>query len=276
MELKANCKINLGLRVLRRRGDGFHDIETVMYPVPGLYDRLTVIPHLPGSVLTVAGLPAGCPFEENVCIRALRLMQRDYGIGEAKINLHKAIPVGAGLGGGSSDGAFTLRGLDMEYSLGLSDDTLARLAAELGSDVPFFIRNTPQLCTGRGEIMTPVDIDLAGKWLVLVKPEVSVSTAEAYAGIVPREGGIPVAEAVARGIGEWRGLLVNDFESTVFAKYPVVGNLRDLLYDSGAVYAAMSGSGSSVFGLFDDNPAPDVELDAVDSGAVFFHKEQLD
>ncbi len=273
MELKANCKINLGLRVLRRRADGFHDIETVMLPVRELCDELSVIPHLPNSVLNVAGIGVDCPAEKNICMRTVRLMQREYGIGEVKIRLRKNIPTGAGLGGGSSDAAFTLRALNGEFSLGLSDEKLEEFGAELGSDVPFFIRNIPQLCTGRGEIMSPVEVALSGKWIVILKPEISVPTAEAYAGITPGDKGVPVAEVLEQGIGEWRKLLVNDFEKSVFAKYPAIGRLKELLYDEGAAYASMSGSGSAVFGIFDREPPLDVEFDSDNFGPVFFHKE---
>lgn len=276
MELRANCKINLGLRVLRRRADGFHDIETVMLPVRELYDELSVIPHLPGSVLDVRGAELDCPVDRNICMRALRLMQSEFGIGEARIELVKNIPTGAGLGGGSADAAFTLRALDKEFSLGLTDTRLEMLAAQLGSDVPFFLRNTPRICTGRGEVMTTINVDLTGKWLVILKPDTAVSTAEAYAGVTPREYGPSVAEIVLRDIGEWRELLVNDFERSVFAIHPEIGRLKELLYDEGAVYAAMSGSGAAVFGIFDHRPTLDVELDAADeTGPVFFHAEQL-
>lgn len=275
MELRANCKINLGLRVLRKRADGFHDIETVMMPVCRLFDEVSVIPSFPASHLIQTGIPLDCPDEKNICIRALRLMQREFGIGEAKIRLHKNIPAGAGLGGGSSDAAAVLCGLNEEFSLGLTAEKLRALGAELGSDVPFFIENTPQLCTGRGEIMSPIAVNLSGKWLVVVKPEISVSTAEAYGGITPGEEGMPVAEILGRDIEEWKGLLVNDFEKTVFAKCPTLGKLKDMLYDEGAVYASMSGSGSAVFGIFDRMPALDVEFDSTDYGAVFFHSEQI-
>ncbi len=293
MELRANCKINLGLRVVRRRADGFHDIETVMVPVRGLYDtvsaealptEMTFISFTPPpypaprpvfpteSVLTVSGAGVDCPPEQNICMRALRLVQREFGIGEAVIALEKTIPSGAGLGGGSADAAAVLRALNKEFVLELADVQLEELAAQLGSDVPFFVRNTPQLCTGRGEIMTPMEVDLAGKWLVILKPEnISVSTAEAYAGITPRENGTPVAEIIERPVGEWRESLRNDFEEGVFARHPEIAALKNRLYDGGAVYASMSGSGSAVFGIFDHRPFPDVELDAADEfGPVFF------
>lgn len=275
MELRANCKINLGLRVLRKRPDGYHDIETVMMPVRELYDRLTLLPNFPGTKLIAGGIPVDCPPEDNICVRAVRLVQRIYGIGDAKIKLHKSVPSGAGLGGGSSDAAATLRALDGEFSLGLTGAELEQLAAELGSDVPFFIRDTPQLCTGRGEIMSPTEVNLSGNWLVIVKPDVSVSTAEAYAGITPDDSGASVAEIVSRGLTEWRELLVNDFEKSVFARYPTLRQLKDMLYDSGAVYASMSGSGSALYGIFDRPPGLGIEFDAKYLGATFFHSELI-
>jgi 4-diphosphocytidyl-2-C-methyl-D-erythritol kinase len=283
MELKANCKINLGLHVIRRRDDGYHDIETVMFPVAGLYDELSVralpseatfttstpLPYpspLPvfvaDSVLEVSGIEVDCPVEQNICMKALRLMQSEFGIGEAVIRLHKAIPSGAGLGGGSANAAAVLRALNEEFVLELPDSELERLALQLGSDVPFFIRNTPQLCTGRGEIMAPVEVDLSGKWLVVLKLPVTVSTAEAYAGVTPRESmtglhrndNLSLTEIVRCDVRQWRELFVNDFEESVFARHPEIGRLKDMLYDNGAIYASMSGSGSAVFGIFDHNP----------------------
>ncbi len=210
-EFRAYCKINLGLRVLRRRADGFHDIETVMMPVRGLFDTVSVAalpseatfvsltpPPYPApsgvfpaeSVLETSGPEeVGCPPEQNICMRALRLVQREFGIGQTVISLKKAIPSGAGLGGGSADAAAVLRALDAEFVLELSDGQLEELAARLGSDVPFFVRGGAQLCTGRGEVMSAMELDLAEKWLAVVKPPVAVSTAEAYAGVTPREEG---------------------------------------------------------------------------------------
>jgi 4-diphosphocytidyl-2-C-methyl-D-erythritol kinase len=270
MEYRANCKINLGLRVVRRREDGFHDIETVMLPVCGLFDTVSVSAHHDGSMLEVSGAEIDCPAEKNICMRALRLVQREYGIGEACIKLHKQIPSQAGLGGGSADAAFTLRALNEEFARGLSDARLEELGARLGSDVPFFVRNIPQFCTGRGEVMSPVEVDLNGRWLVIVKPGTAVSTAEAYAGITPYEGGIPIPEILRRPIGEWRELLVNDFEKSVFARYPEIGWLKAQLYAQGALYASMSGSGSALFGIFNHKPALDLPA------SVFIHTERFE
>ncbi|MDR0907981.1 MAG: 4-(cytidine 5'-diphospho)-2-C-methyl-D-erythritol kinase [Rikenellaceae bacterium] len=271
MELKANCKINLGLRVLGRRADGFHNIETVMYPVRGLYDTVRAEASSSGNRLIETGIQSGCPPEKNICMRALELLQSRYDIGGATVTLHKTVPTGAGLGGGSSDAVATLRALDGEFALGLSDDTLAELGAELGSDVPFFVRNTPQLATGRGEILTPINIDLAGLWLAIVKPPVAVSTAEAYAGVTPHTEGMPLAEVLRHDISEWKELLINDFEVSVFARHPVLAQLKRQLYDSGAIYAAMSGSGSALFGIFAHRPtlAPDL------APTLFLHTEEI-
>jgi 4-diphosphocytidyl-2-C-methyl-D-erythritol kinase len=166
----------------------------------------------------------------------------------------------------------TLRALDGVFGLGLTDDTLVELGAELGSDVPFFVQGTPQLATGRGEILTPCKIDLSGKWLVVVKPPVTVSTAEAYAGITPKAEGMPLADVLRRDISEWEKLLVNDFEATVFARHPILVQLKHRLYDAGALYAAMSGSGSAIFGIFDHEPSFDT--DSFDD-SIFFHCEEI-
>jgi 4-diphosphocytidyl-2-C-methyl-D-erythritol kinase len=269
MELRANCKINLGLRVLGRRDDGFHDIETVMFPVRGLYDTVSVAPCSVGNRLIETGVQSGCPPEKNICMRALGLIQSRYDIGGVEVTLHKTVPTGAGLGGGSSDAIATLRALNGEFELGLADNTLEQLGATLGSDVPFFVKGVPQLATGRGEILTPSNVELSGKWLVIVKPPVAVSTAEAYAGITPCADGIPLVEILQHDISKWRELLVNDFEATVFVRYPVLASLKNLLYAQGAIYAAMSGSGSAIFGIFDHHPTLDLDP------TLFFHAEKI-
>lgn len=253
MILRANCKINLGLDILRRRDDGFHDVETVMFPVRGLFDTVEVVRRAaPGVGFRAEGLAVDCPPEQNLCIRAFRLMQARYGIDGADIRLDKRVPFGAGLGGGSADATAVLLGLDKEFALGLSKEELTARAAELGSDTAFFVENTPQLCTGRGEILTPYPLDLSGLRLVIVKPAEGVSTREAYAGVTPRIPEIPLSERLRRPVGEWQGLVGNDFEPSVFAARPAVRAAKERLLAAGARYAAMSGSGSAVFGLFDD------------------------
>ena len=249
MEIKANCKINIGLDVLRRRADGYHDLSTVMVPVKGLYDVLT-IEQAEESSLTIVGIEVDCDPEQNICMKALRLMQQRYGIGEASITLDKRIPFGAGLGGGSADGTAVILALNEIFALGLDDATLISLAAELGSDTAFFVRNSPQLCEGRGEIMTPIELDLAGYWLVLIKPDANVSTREAYAGVVPAIPELSLTERLQKPIADWQGSVKNDFEKSVFAAHPIIGEIKQELIDAGATYASMSGSGSTVFGLF--------------------------
>ena len=251
MEIKANCKINIGLDVLRRRADGFHDLSTVMVPVKGLYDVL-IVEQAEASSLSIVGIEVDCDAEQNICMKALRLMQQRYGIGEASITLDKRIPFGAGLGGGSADGTAVILALNDIFSLGLDEATLISLAAELGSDTAFFVRNTPQLCEGRGEIMTPIELDLAGYWLVLIKPDANVSTREAYAGVVPAIPELPLTERLQKPIAEWQGCVKNDFEKSVFAAHPIIADFKQKMIDAGATYASMSGSGSTVFGLFAD------------------------
>ena len=249
MEIKANCKINIGLDVLRRRADGYHDLSTVMVPVKGLYDVLT-IEQAEESKLSIVGIEVDCDPEQNICMKALRLMQQRYGIDEASITLDKRIPFGAGLGGGSADGTAVILALNEIFALGLDEATLISLAAELGSDTAFFVRNSPQLCEGRGEIMTPIELDLAGYWLVLIKPDANVSTREAYAGVVPAIPELSLTERLQKPIAEWQGSVKNDFEKSVFAAHPIIGEIKQELIDAGATYASMSGSGSTVFGLF--------------------------
>lgn len=253
MILQANCKINLGLDILRKRKDGFHDLETVMIPVPELYDTIEVSrTTTQGARFCTEGLVVDCPPEENICMKAFQLMHDRYGIDGVEIRLVKQIPFGAGLGGGSSDATTVIKALNALFELGLSETELIDCAAALGSDTAFFVRNTPQLCTGRGEIMTPFDIALSGLALVLIKPNEGVSTREAYAGVRPNIPPTPLAERLQRPISEWQDLITNDFEPHIFAAHPAIRNAKEQLLSAGALYASMSGSGSTVFGLFDD------------------------
>ena len=257
MKAFPNCKINLGLHVVQRRSDGYHDLETVFVPVP-LCDELEINPSESFS-FSQTGIAIDCNPEDNIVVRAYRLLQRECGIRlpEVKISLRKKIPFGAGLGGGSSDAAFTLKMVDELYSLGIGSERLCTLAAKLGADCPFFIDNRPAFATGIGDCLTPLDFNpLAGHKLLLVKPDEAVSTAEAYGGITPRERRNDIepcnlAEAVARPVEEWARLIVNDFEATVFAKHPRLAAIKQTLYDAGALYAAMSGSGSTIYGIFE-------------------------
>jgi 4-diphosphocytidyl-2-C-methyl-D-erythritol kinase len=187
-------------------------------------------------------------------MKALRLMQRLYGVGEARICLDKRVPFGAGLGGGSSDATAVILALNELYELGLSEVQLIEAAAMIGSDTAFFVRNTPQLCTGRGEKMIPIELPLQGKYLAIAKPEEGVSTKEAYAGVKPAVPAVRLADALKSPMREWRRVVKNDFEPHIFAAHPTISELKNMMYEAGAVYASMSGSGSAVFGIFDQAP----------------------
>ena len=259
MILRANCKINLGLDILRRREDGFHDLETVMIPVPEVCDVVEVEKVEGVSTFEQRGLVVDCDVEQNLCMKALRLMQRLYGIGEARISLDKRVPFGAGLGGGSSDATAVILALNELYNLGLSEERLVEIAAMIGSDTAFFVRNTPQLCTGRGEKMEPIELPLQGKYLAVAKPEEGVSTKEAYSGVKPTIPEVRLTEALQRPIGEWQGVVKNDFEPHIFEAHPAIAELKNAMLSAGAVYASMSGSGSAVFGIFDSEPQLDIK-----------------
>ncbi len=267
-----NAKINLGLKVLGKREDGFHNIETLFLPVPTLTDILEISDncHLEGEyskdvilygkvLFRQTGIEAGSP-ADNLCVKAYNTIDEATGgkLPPVYIHLHKQIPVGAGLGGGSADASFTLKTLNSIYSCGLSGKQLKELSLQLGSDCPFFIDNTPMLGEGRGELLTPIEFSLpAGYQFEFLFPPLFVSTADAYRGIVPRScrqeqpvDNRPLTELVKAPVEEWKNLIFNDFEQTVFAKYPVLAEYKQSLYNRGAVYASMTGSGSSMFGIF--------------------------
>jgi 4-diphosphocytidyl-2-C-methyl-D-erythritol kinase len=246
-----NAKINLGLNILRKRPDGFHDIETVFYPI-ALFDVLEIILAEDGQFSFIsAGEEIPGDHQQNLCIKAFELLQsRGYPVAPVRIMLEKRIPVGSGLGGGSSDGAFTLKMLNELFTLGLGLNQLAELAAGLGSDCPFFLHNAPMLASGRGEILSPVAVSLSGSRIAVVIPPVRVSTATAYSKVTPRAPVLAVREVPGKPVTEWKGALVNDFEDTVFSEFPRIGEAKEQLYELGAVYASLSGSGSAVYGIF--------------------------
>lgn len=244
-----HCKINLGLHIINKRPDGFHNIATCFYPVPWT-DVLEIIPA-PSFSFANTGIVVGGKEEDNLCVCAYQLLQRDFDLPPVTMHLHKIVPMGAGLGGGSSDAAHTLRVLNHIFDLGLPMDKLRHYAAQLGSDCTFFIGQQAMIGTGRGEMMEEVNISLAGKFLVIVKPEIQISTAEAYRYVVPCNRSIGLRELLeGERLESWRHTLVNDFEASIFEKYPLIKEIKGTLYENGAVYAAMSGSGSSVFGIF--------------------------
>lgn len=249
MILFPNAKINLGLRITSRRPDGYHDIVTVMTPVPWC-DILELTPGTADS-LTVSGRMVDCPQESNLVWRAKEALRRVAGFGPVDIRLHKVIPDGAGLGGGSADAAFTLVGLNELFGLGLDKETLAGIAAGIGADCPLFIYNEPMLATGIGTDLAPLGFDpLEGLAVAIVKPRAGVGTREAYSRIMPRPGDDDMTAMLRLPADEWRGQLGNDFEASVFPQVPECAAIKDGLYRLGARYASMSGSGSAVYGLF--------------------------
>jgi 4-diphosphocytidyl-2-C-methyl-D-erythritol kinase len=251
-----NCKINLGLHILRKRADGFHDLETVFYPV-ALQDALEIVQSsapYPDIQLTTSGLKIDSSIEENICIKAYRLLKKDFAdLPPVIMHLHKVIPSGAGLGGGSSDGAFTLILLNKKFNLGLSEDRVIDYALKLGSDCPFFIKNKPCHATGRGENLEEIELNLSGYKIVLVNPGIHVHTGKAFSKITPSEERASIKEIIQQPIETWKNVLKNDFEASACGNYPEIKTIKEKLYQQGGVYASMSGSGSSVYGIFNKN-----------------------
>lgn len=252
-----NAKINLGLNILRKRNDGYHDIETLFYPVP-LCDVLEIIEKPTGSDLpmfTNTGLSVDSPIEKNLCVKAYQLLKADFNLPDVVIHLHKVIPFGAGLGGGSANAAFTITLLNKLFTLGLSAHDMRKYVARLGSDCAFFIENKPAIAEGRGEILNPVGLSLSGYYILLVKPPIHVSTAEAYSGEKPAIPKQRIRDTYRMPIEAWKENIKNDFEEQIFKKYPHLKEIKEKLYKAGAVFASMSGSGSTLYGLFKNEPA---------------------
>ncbi|NDP19871.1 MAG: 4-(cytidine 5'-diphospho)-2-C-methyl-D-erythritol kinase [Paludibacter sp.] len=250
-----NAKINLGLNVVEKRPDGYHNIETIFYPI-GLTDVLEVEVSescsdysFSSSGIVLEGDP-----ENNLIIKAYHLLRSGYQFPAVDITLIKQIPFGAGLGGGSSDAAFMLKTLNELFKLKITPSRLEKLAVKLGADCPVFIKNRPVFATGIGNVFTPIQLSLKGKFLLLVKPDIHVSTPEAYSLVVPQKPEFSLSELITNPISEWKTAIKNDFEKSVFAKYPAIEKIKNDLYEMGAMYASMSGSGSSVYGIFNEMP----------------------
>lgn len=277
MTTHPNVKINLGLNVLRRREDGYHDLDTVFLPYHEIHDTLEIISgddwsrtsaamfeiYSPdevaqgiapdGSLMITIARRGGVDWDplDDLTANAYGILKEDFKLPPVKIFLEKTSPVGAGLGGGSADAAFALKMLNEMFSLGLDDERLAEYASRLGSDCAFFIYNRPMSGRGRGEVLCPVDVPLDGYEIKVVVPEgIAVSTREAYSGVTPRVPELPLEEALKRPVGQWKDLVVNDFETSVFAKHPELAAIKQSLYDSGAVFASLSGSGAALFGIY--------------------------
>jgi 4-diphosphocytidyl-2-C-methyl-D-erythritol kinase len=257
-----NCKINIGLNITGKRSDGYHNLETVFYPLP-FHDVLEVIHHAhqeDDCSLVTSGIEIEGAAETNLCVKAYRLLKHDFPqLPSVKIHLHKTIPAGAGLGGGSADGAFMLMLLNDKFKLHLTEEKLLHYALLLGSDCPFFIINKPVFARQRGEVMQPVQLNLSGYNLVLVNPGIHISTAWAFSQVVYSES-INITNLIEQPVQAWQGKVENAFEKPVFEKYPEIKAIKDLLISKGALFASMSGSGSSVYGVFKHPPGIEQQM----------------
>jgi len=247
-----NAKINIGLSVTEKREDGFHNLETIMYPIP-LTDALEFI-ESPTFQFETSGLPIEGDSVQNLVVKAYHLLKQRFNLPPIHIHLHKNIPMGAGLGGGSADGAFMLKMMNEYFSLNLTMGELEKLASELGSDCAFFIRNKPVFASGRGEIMEPVLLDLSNYYFLLLKPTFGISTKEAYSNVIPQKSRLSLKALIDFSITEWQCNIENQFEKTIFPEYPELSEIKNKLYELGAVYSSMSGSGSAVYGIFQTDP----------------------
>lgn len=254
-----NCKINLGLRILNKRADGFHNIVSLFYPV-NWCDALEMMVAPAFNFETAGGTIQGAPYD-NICVKAFQLLQTRHGIPTVNMMLLKNIPAGAGLGGGSADGAFALKMLNELFELQLPDNVLLEYAGQLGSDCPFFLKNTPVLVTGKGELLQEVALNLSGYYLMMVFPGETINTGWAFGEFDKQQGhrqmqreSLDFVSQLKKPVAEWQQIFVNDFEPVVYAYYPHIGNIKSLLYASGARYASLSGSGSTVYGIFENEP----------------------
>jgi len=256
-----NCKINLGLSILAKRADGYHELETVFYPI-AVSDALEILPAA-NLTMTQSGIAVPGDPAQNLCLKAYHLLKKDFpNLPAVQMHLHKNIPMGAGLGGGSSDGTSTLLILNQQFSLGLNDQQLIDYASQLGSDCPFFVYNKACHATGRGEILTPIHLDLSNYQFLLVHPGVHIATAWAFQQLNPHTKSESIQAIIEKPITDWKNYLINDFEAPVFKAEPTLSAIKDQLYQLGAIYASMSGSGSSLFGIFPKghfNQAPSIE-----------------
>ena len=256
MVIFPKAKINLGLRITGKRDDGYHHIETIFYPV-SLCDALEFVVS-PGKSdedeLTITGLETGGLPEDNLVMKAVRQLRAGYPFPILKIHLHKAIPAGAGLGGGSSDAAALIEMTNKYFCLGIPDDILKSIALEIGSDCPFFIKCKPSFARGRGELLQPIDLNLKGFYLLLLNPGIRISTREAYQNCHPRQPESSLDKLITIPVKDWKNVIINDFEEYAFEKHPVIGKIKQGLYESGALYSSMSGSGSTVYGIFKGKP----------------------
>jgi 4-diphosphocytidyl-2-C-methyl-D-erythritol kinase len=252
MLIFPNAKINIGLNIITRRPDGYHDLETIFYPVM-IKDALEIV-VADKLGFEPSGLEIPGRVEDNLCIKGYYLVRRDFDIPPVKIHLHKHIPIGAGLGGGSADAAFFIRLLDQKFNLGMSTDQMLGYARQLGTDCAFFIQNKAVFAFDKGDEFEPIKLDLSSYKIVVVMPPVQVSTSEAYGGVEPAPVEQSLMELIDKPVKEWKNFVKNDFETSVFKNHPVIRGIKATMYEAGAIYASMSGSGASVFGIFAQTP----------------------
>ena len=247
MIIYPNAKINIGLNIINKRKDGYHNISSFFYPLIDTFDILEI---LPANYFSFSATGIDIPGHDNICLKAYRILKSDFNIPDVKIHLHKMIPIGAGLGGGSSDGAFTLKALNNMFDLGLTIKELEEYALRLGSDCPFFIENTPKYVEGVGDKMISSEIDLSNYNIRLISPDLHVSTDDAYAKISINKEQSNLLQLIRRPIEEWKGVIVNDFEHNIFINHPDQRLVKKKLYEDGAIYVSMTGSGSTFYGIF--------------------------
>jgi len=249
-----NAKINLGLNIINKRADGYHNIETVFYPI-ALCDVIEFV-ETKNNVTTIqtTGINLDIPDNQNICIKAYHLISKDYHLPPLELFLHKVIPSGAGLGGGSADAAFLLKALNTHYKIGLDDDRLEAYAVKIGSDCPFFIKNKAVFASEKGEVFEGIALDLKAYFIYLIKPNISVSTVQAYADVIPQKPTHSIKQLINNPIEQWKDQITNDFEKSVFIAYPLLKQIKTELYKHGAIYASMSGSGSAIYGIFKTEP----------------------
>lgn len=252
MILFPPCKINLGLRVISKREDGYHELETVMFQLP-FYDVLEIVKSDKFSIKT-SGITIESSTENNLCVKAYHLLQQDFNLPPVHIHLHKNIPMGAGLGGGSADGTYTLLALNELFDLKLNTTQLQSYALKLGSDCPLFVIQNPQIAKGRGEILEAFEFNLSGYYIHLINLGIHVSTKDAFSNIQLNKNKTSVLDSLKTPIENWKNLLINDFELSVFEKFPMLADLKEKFYQNGAIYVAMSGSGSTLFGIYSNKP----------------------
>ncbi len=250
MVIFSNAKINIGLNITERRDDGFHNIESIFYPID-LKDVLEIVKSDNGIQFTNMGIVVDSLPEDNLIIKAYNLIAQDYDIQLVKIHLHKIIPIGAGLGGGSSNAVYMLKLLNNFFELNISNEQLTNYAKQIGSDCAFFVKNIPTFASQKGDVFSNIELDLSDYKIIVKNPSIFVSTQEAYSGIVPKKADSSLKDLINRPISEWKNTIKNDFETEIFKKYPKIKQLKTDFYNQGAIYASMSGSGSSVYGIFE-------------------------